>query len=634
MATLIHSQVLDNIDAGSYSNWYKMLCEVYLESQSIVNNTSVITIKRYYATKSNSAGWYQFSSPRLTSYLNINSGGWSNLGATSIPALPQNQKDQWVQFGSWTGTINHNSDGTQTINVRTSFTSGVSTSTYPYMSKNASMDSGNFSLPTIARASVPTLSTSSFNIGDTISINTNRYADIFTHTIRIAFGNWSKTLASGIALTCTWNTSEDATNLYAQIPNANSGVGTIYVDTYSGSTLIGTNSVSFTANVINSNPIFNASQLTYLDTNSSVVAITENNQHIVRNKSNLNVIFTSAIAQNSASIVSYLITFNGASQTQQSASTINYGIVNLSSNAPVTIRVTDSRGNTTTVSKTITILDWINPTAVITAGRVNNYEDETKIKAQATISSVNSKNAIMELKYRCKKTNEENWGNYVSINNNVEATTSIDKNYAWNFQVLIIDKFGSTTYNFTIAKGMPIMFFDTEKISVGINRFPTNNNSLDIDTINGKSVIDLIYPVGAIYLSVNNVNPSTLFGGTWEQVKDRFLLGAGNTYSNGSTGGASTVTLTANQMPSHTHTQASCTNPGNHSHTIPNVRSPSSSGSGAYFESWPGGSNSRTHNTNGSGSHTHTITLNYTGGSQAHENMPPYLVVFMWKRTG
>jgi len=635
MSTLIKEATLTNIDAGSYSDWYKMKVEIWLDSQSIENNTSTITIKRFYATQKASAGWYKFTSPKLRNYLSINNGSWTDLGYTAIKELPQNQAGVWKQFGSWSGTINHKDDGTQIINVRTTFRHDTSLSSYPYMSKDADLDTGNFNLPTIARASVPTLSSSSFNIGDSITINTNRFSTSFTHTIRVAFGSWSKTLATGVTDSTTWSTSSDASSLYAQIPSANSGNGTIYVDTYSGSTLIGTKSIGFTAKVTNSNPTFNSSQVTYQDTNSTVVAITGNNQHIVRNKSTLRVVFTNATAKNSATISRYEITFNGSTQTKTTGSTIDYGVINLGSNTSVSVKVIDSRGNATTVTKTITILDWVNPTAIIKAGRVNNYENTTKIKAQVTISSVNSKNAITELKYRYKKTNTSTWGSYVSFSNNVETSVSIDKNYAWDFQVYIVDKFGNTTYNFTVAKGMPIMFFDINKISVGVNKFPTNNNSLDVEVINGKSILDLTYPVGSIYMSVNSTNPGTLFGGSWTQLQNRFLLGAGSSYSAGATGGSATVTLTSDQMPSHTHTQASCTNPGDHRHTVPNNRSPASgSTNGPIFESWPGGTGStRTHYTSYTGGHTHTITLNNTGGGKAHDNMPPYLVVYMWKRT-
>ena len=437
---------------------------------------------------------------------------------------------------------------------------------------------------------------------------------------------------TGTEYTFNLTTAERNTLLNA-CTTANSRSVIFYVKTViGGNTFYST--LTRTLSIVNGNPTFTTSNVSYQDTNSTIVAITGNNQHIVRNKSSLRVTIGTATPKKNASISRYEITFNGSTQSKTSAGNVDYGQVNIGSNTTVTVKAIDSRGNSTSVSKTITILDWVNPTAIISAGRVNNYENTTKIKAQVSISSVNSKNAIQELKYRYKNTTSSSWSSYVSFSNNVETSLSLDKNYAWDFQIYIVDKFGNTTYNFTVAKGMPIMFFDTNKISVGINKFPSNNNSLDVDTINGKSILNLTYPVGSIYMSVNSTNPGTLFGGTWVQLQNRFLLGAGSSYSNGATGGSATVTLNVNQIPAHTHTQASCTNPGDHSHYIPNARSTQSSGSPPKFESWPTCTGTaRDHYTNGSGSHTHTITLNNTGGSQAHDNMPPYLVVYMWKRT-
>ncbi len=124
---------------------------------------------------------------------------------------------------------------------------------------------------------------------------------------------------------------------------------------------------------------------------------------------------------------------------------------------------------------------------------------------------------------------------------------------------------------------------------------------------NITEIVNLIYPVGCIYISVNNVNPSTLFGGTWEQIKDRFLLACGDTYTSGTIGGEATHTLTISEMPSHGHKA---------------TYSPSAVGTG--WESYRTG-NSTTRGLND--------YLNaYTGGGQAHNNMPPYLAVSIWKR--
>lgn len=121
--------------------------------------------------------------------------------------------------------------------------------------------------------------------------------------------------------------------------------------------------------------------------------------------------------------------------------------------------------------------------------------------------------------------------------------------------------------------------------------------------------LNSVYPVGSIYLSVNSTNPSTLFGGTWVQLEDRFLLGAGSTYTAGSTGGSATHTLTLNEIPAHSHNYTAMQK----------------------TSSYPQFFNSG----NSEGGYIDNITSASTnsGGSQAHNNMPPYLVVYMWKRT-
>ena len=159
-----------------------------------------------------------------------------------------------------------------------------------------------------------------------------------------------------------------------------------------------------------------------------------------------------------------------------------------------------------------------------------------------------------------------------------------------------------------------------------------------------KTMIDLFYPIGSIYMSVVNMSPSNLFGGEWEQLKDKFLLGAGDSYTAGSTGGASTVTLTESQMPSHTHTQNA------HSHSFDTggattklirVGDVDWGYTGARAMSYTSGNYYypySTKNTGGiaeaTGTASTTATNQNKGGGQAHNNMPPYLTVYMWKRVG
>lgn len=118
------------------------------------------------------------------------------------------------------------------------------------------------------------------------------------------------------------------------------------------------------------------------------------------------------------------------------------------------------------------------------------------------------------------------------------------------------------------------------------------------------------YPVGSIYLSVNSTNPSTLFGGTWKQIQNVFLLAAGSQYIAGSTGGEAEHTLTVKEMPSH-----------NHSATF-------SIADGISFDNYYALVETRRILSN----KYQTVTSD-TGGNQPHNNMPPYLAVYMWQRT-
>lgn len=190
-------------------------------------------------------------------------------------------------------------------------------------------------------------------------------------------------------------------------------------------------------------------------------------------------------------------------------------------------------------------------------------------------------------------------------------------------------------------------------------------------------LVDLIYPVGSIYMSANNVDPTVLFGGTWQAIQGRFLLGADTSYTAGSEGGEASHTLTSAEMPAHNHTftgtEGTTSENGAHTHTrgtmeitgnfhvdpdnawcrVSAVESGANaftfSGSTARATGGASGSTSVTHNayfnasrtwsgeTSEEGAHTHTLTpsgtISSVGGGSAHNNMPPYLAVYIWKRT-
>ena len=209
----------------------------------------------------------------------------------------------------------------------------------------------------------------------------------------------------------------------------------------------------------------------------------------------------------------------------------------------------------------------------------------------------------------------------------------------------------------------------TDTVITSVTPVFTVLNSLDkVD-----EVISKVYPVGSIYMSVNDTDPGTLFGGTWQQIQGKFLLGASSGHSAGSTGGAETVTLSAGNIPAHTHTIPDHTHTvPNHIHTVPahthtatastagvhshDIRRTMNAASGSARYAFEGSANVFKP-TLDAGAHTHTITVaskaafnttssgtcttgsggsgntGSTGSGSAVGIMPPYLAVYMWQRT-
>lgn len=161
-----------------------------------------------------------------------------------------------------------------------------------------------------------------------------------------------------------------------------------------------------------------------------------------------------------------------------------------------------------------------------------------------------------------------------------------------------------------------------------INDLQVINNDINFDckTIISKDnttysttisdILQVVYPINSIYITANDINPSTLFGfGEWEQIKDRFLLAAGDVYGAGSTGGEAEHILTIDEMPKHTHRFKTDINSPDYDITWPEWTE--------YTTGW-------TQEPNETESPASQVT--YSGGDQPHNNMPPYLTVYMWKR--
>lgn len=441
-------------------------------SQSVANNNT--TINWSISAVGGSSSWYR-SNPTSV-YIN---GNCVYYNGTRVQ-----QYKGTIASGSY--TIGHNSEG------NASFSASVSSAIY-----SASVNcngSGSWSLPQIARASQPSCITwpnTTENIGDigsTITIHMNRHSDKFTHTVRYSFYDLNGTIATNVASNCTWTIPE---SFYSKMPNLNSSWGTIYADTYNGSTKIGTKSVKFTCNVANANPTID--KIDYYDSNQKTSDITEDNQIIIRNNSNLEFKLTNLIALKYATLSKVEILLNGITKSATLSSSsvpsqvINFGIVNSSSNLTASISVIDSRGNKTSYSKDITIVDWVQPSAIINCQRENNFYSTTHLTVDGSISSINDKNVI-KIQYQYKKTTDTNYSTLNTIQDNTQTSFDIDNKYAWDIRVIVSDLIGSTTYNLFVDKGIPIVYFDRLLSSMGVNCFPKYDNSFEANgvSLSGK----------------------------------------------------------------------------------------------------------------------------------------------------
>lgn len=394
-----------------------------------------------------------------------------------------------VAVGSGSLKVNHNSDGSKSIG----YSFSVSSISAYYLPGSAKA-SGTMTLTKIGRGATATKATNFNDTGNPVFTYSNPagssasslqacIADTSANIV-VAYRDISK---SGTSY--TFNLTDAERNaLRALTPNSNTVTVRFYVKTViSGTTF--RNFVTATMTIVDANPTFTAA---YKDTNSAITAITGNNQQIVRNQSTLQVAVTSLSAKKSATIKTVTCALNGTTYNgtiSGTSCTFNIGKINIASNVTATVKVTDSRNNSTSKNLNITVLDWVLPTAIVTMERENNFYSNTTITVDGSYSSVNNKNS-MTIKLRYKKVSDSAWGSYVQVPDNEPQVFTLDNEYEWNVQVVITDLFGNTTYNLILSRGMPIIFFDRLKSSTGFNCFPQDELSVEVNGFNiEKSIV-------------------------------------------------------------------------------------------------------------------------------------------------
>lgn len=456
------------------------------------------------------------------------------------------------------------------------------------------------------------VSASNGTLGTALNLTVTRYNTGFTHTITYKCGSATGTVVTkATASTISWGSGNGNTVALASQNTAGQTVNvTFTITTYNGTSVIGTNSATVSMTIPESvKPSLSLSV-------SDVEGYFSTYGAFIQGWSKLRIDATPTLAYNSP-IKAFTVTADGKSYNEYSVVPVTTGVLQGKGTLPITAAARDARSRSSgLVSTNITVLEYTSPSVTVVAYRCNSSGAADpegaymKVGFTATITSLNGKNSAS---YTVKYGATTLTGTGSSFTSDIIAC---DVSRVWTVEVTVTDKVTSTTKSAVIPIAFTLMDFYNTGMGVALGKVATRDGfdcAMDAYftgnvTVGNKLLVDLIYPVGSIYMSTNNVSPQTFFGGTWERIQDRFLLAAGSTYAAGGTGGAATHTLTVSEMPNHYH--------------VIGTESGSITKDTSYVAGATGGAGGRG-----------TSTTDNSGGGGAHNNMPPYLTVYMWKRT-
>ena len=587
-----------------YSSWLHLKFNWSQKSQSVANNTTTISWNMQLISGNGAL----YKGDRTWT---VKIDGKTYTGKVNISL----DKNSTQTLASGTATITHNSDGTKTFVYSFSQQFELTLNNGSYMGTYSG--SGSDILATIARASQPSLVTypnSTANVGEfgqEFSIHMNTASQSFTHTVRYEYGNRTGTIATGVVNGTTWEVPLVFMN---DIPNATSASGRIYVDTYSGSTKIGTKYTGFTVTV----PTSVKPSCTFKAVDATTIVNTYGS--LVKGLSKLAITVTAQTAYSSP-IVSYTIKANGQTQSGENLTSWTSDYLKTAGKNSIDVTVKDGRGRSYTQHYEFTALDYTPPKVSALSvrrcdadGTANDRGDHVKATFSASVSSMSNKNtATYKLKY--KKSNATSYtpitlddlANNYSVSN-YSYIFAADGSSSYDVEVTATDRHYEALRNTSASTAFTLMNFNPYGNGLGIGQVSEKQNTLQIGLdveIQGKSIVDIIYPVGSIYLAYNHTNPSTLFPNTsWTRIYGAFPWFTDANGQIGTTGGERTVTLTASQIPSH-----------NHGGTYTNAGT------------------ARTHAWLASGGSAMGYDTINTGGGEAHNNMPPYIQISAWRRT-
>lgn len=595
---------------SSTKNGWKLRLDWSITGQSIANNTSTLSLDLWVY---DGTGYSQNEYSNQAYYIIQGEKHWN----------PYNYSTSgWYKLGSKTVTVSHNADGTKSVALSAEWDCGFDSQ---YTPRHLSL-SQTVTLTTIPRSSTATTSGSA--LGETLTITIKRASSSFTHKLYYTCGSVKDQLiADNVSTSYSWNAPP--VSLAQQAPNAETVALTLTVKTYNGSTYVGAWSTQVKLSV----PLSVVPSISV--TIGDPTGVKNTYGGYVQLRSKVKVDITASGVQGS-SIKSYSIKvgdFFSASASSGSTDLLpNAGALS------VICAVTDSRGRTATKTQSITVLAYSKPAiTAISAARCNSDSTANragsygKVTFSGAITSLSSKNtAAYAVQYR--EVGAMDWttagrpavGNYAPAD--ISAVFAADKSKRYEVRVVATDAFesiGSTLRDLPAAYAL--YHLAKHLLSVGLGRLCDKANAIQVGldayfdgdvqidgtlVVGGTTLLDIVWPVGSVYLSAAEISPQTLFGGTWEQIKGRFLLASDDGHPAGSTGGEETHALTKAEIPDHAHTLKYTGQSVTEGVNAIRLYQAASN----QYNAYSGGQSSDC-------------------GGQAHNNMPPYLAVYVWKRT-
>jgi microcystin-dependent protein len=574
------------------------------------------------------------------------------MGYQYLMILTDNASTESEAYGEC--TVTHNSDGTRQFTL--AFTANC---TYSASIGTAS-GSVVISLPAIPRVTTP--SVSAITLGSAATITLTPASGAFLHTLRAKFGSRVETtIATQTAATnISWTPSLDEANA---APNATSVAGTLFCDTYSGGALLGTTQVSISAAIPVS--VTPTGSLSFSEAEAGFAA---QFKCFVQRKSKLNVTISSAGVYGS-SISSISTTVNGATYSGGSFSTNELNTVGTNT---IRVTITDSRGRTTILTNTFEVVAYDSPAVQSVsvfrcdaAGNASSTGTYAMVAVVGTISSVNNKNTrVLKIGYKRKSETyytetTQTITNYIA-NGSYRIGGSLSNQYTYDIRATLGDYFGEA-YGYTdLSTAEVILSVRSTGMGLAVGKV-AEEDSFDVgwparfrenvqfdDGVVFSSVlwlVNLIFPVGSIRMTVSAADESTFLGGTWVRWgTGRVPVGVNTSDTNFNTvektGGANTHTLATAEMPSHNHTfsgSVTINANGAHTHQASSGSYKVGSGSGSTYYYMTNGGSTSGQTTGSGGSHDHTGSVSGSVGSNgsgaAHNNLQPYITCYFWKRT-